>query len=66
MNLSWVLWSLTLLFVGLKLAGEIDWNWLLVLSPILVPAFLAGMLFVLVLFFILVIVLAVSIKGGPK
>lgn len=28
---------LTLLFVGLKLSGHIDWPWWLVLSPMLAP-----------------------------
>ena len=27
---------LTVLFIGLKLTGYIDWNWLLVASPLLV------------------------------
>lgn len=28
-------WSFTLLFVYLKLTGQIDWNWFLVLSPVI-------------------------------
>jgi phosphoglycerol transferase MdoB-like AlkP superfamily enzyme len=28
---------LTVLFIGLKLTGFIDWSWWLVLSPILLP-----------------------------
>lgn len=28
---------LTLLFIGLKLTGYIDWSWLWVLSPIWIP-----------------------------
>ncbi len=28
---------LTLLFIGLKLTGHIDWSWLWVLSPMLIP-----------------------------
>jgi hypothetical protein len=35
---------LAVLFIGLKLAGLIDWSWWLVLSPILVPWALAGLL----------------------
>lgn len=27
------MWSLTLLFIGLKLAGILDWSWWLVLLP---------------------------------
>lgn len=38
---------LTLLFIGLKLGGVIDWNWLWVLSPLWVP--LAAVLVVVVL-----------------
>lgn len=29
--------ALALVFIGLKLAGFIDWSWWLVLSPILIP-----------------------------
>jgi hypothetical protein len=32
------LYALTLLFIALKLTSFIAWNWLLILSPILVPA----------------------------
>jgi len=28
---------LTIVFITLKLLGKIDWSWLLVLSPVLVP-----------------------------
>lgn len=28
-------WSFTLLFVAFKLSGQIDWNWILVLSPLI-------------------------------
>lgn len=28
---------LTILFIGLKLTGYIDWSWWFVLSPILIP-----------------------------
>lgn len=28
---------LTVLFIGLKLTGYIDWNWFFVLAPTLVP-----------------------------
>lgn len=31
------LWLLTLLFVGLKLTGHIDWSWWLVLAPVWAP-----------------------------
>ena len=34
---------LTILFIGLKLAGHIGWSWWWVLSPLWIPlAFLAG------------------------
>ena len=29
--------ALALVFIGLKLAGFIDWSWWLALSPILIP-----------------------------
>lgn len=42
---------LTLLFIGLKLTGYIDWSWFWVLSPILL-----GILFVLILVLIIIYV----------
>lgn len=33
---------LTVLFVGLKLTGHIDWSWLWVLSPLLAPFAILG------------------------
>lgn len=41
---------LTLLFVGLKLTGNIDWSWWWVLSPIWLP--IAVLLFVLICLFV--------------
>lgn len=35
---------LTVLFIALKLTGDIDWSWLLVLLPLLVPLILAAVL----------------------
>jgi hypothetical protein len=32
---------LTLLFIGLKLTGQIDWSWWLILAPMWVPVALA-------------------------
>lgn len=37
--------GLTLVFVGMKLAGVIDWSWWLVLSPILVPLGIVALVF---------------------
>lgn len=42
---------LTVLFIGLKLTGHIDWSWWIVLSPTIVPLGLA-MLIVMVIGFI--------------
>ncbi len=37
--------ALTILFIGLRLSGVIDWSWLWVLSPSLIPvAILLGIL----------------------
>ncbi len=33
---------LTVLFVGLKLTGHIDWSWWWVLSPVLIPLSIAA------------------------
>lgn len=44
---------LTLLFIGLKLTGYIDWSWWLVLSPLLISVAL-----VLIIFFVIVIAVA--------
>jgi hypothetical protein len=35
---NFLLAGLTILFVGLKLTGHIDWSWWWVLSPVLIPA----------------------------
>lgn len=32
-NLRFEVWTLTLLFIGLKLSGHIAWSWWWVLSP---------------------------------
>lgn len=44
---------LTILFIGLKLTGHIDWSWLWVLSPLWISAsiiiFILGILLVMVL-----------------
>lgn len=37
-------WLLFLLFVGLKLSGEISWSWVWIFSPIWVPVFLSVIL----------------------
>lgn len=40
MSFSGFLYLLAVLFIGLKLTGEIDWSWVLVLAPIwVIPAF---------------------------
>ena len=39
---------LTLLFIGLKLGGVIDWSWLWVLSPLWIPTALCIAVLVLV------------------
>ena len=43
---SYFLDGLTLLFIGLKLTGYIDWSWFWVLSPILIPLILCGIILV--------------------
>jgi len=37
---------LTVLFIGLKLTGYIAWSWFWVLSPIIIPWALAGVILV--------------------
>lgn len=39
---------LTVLFIGLKLTGYIDWPWIWVLSPMWIPALIWIVIFVLV------------------
>ena len=46
---------LTTLFIGLKLTGHIDWNWIWVLSPIWIPLIL-----------VLTILIIVSIVAAVK
>ena len=41
---------LTVLFIGLKLTGHIDWSWFWVLSPIIIP------LGLIILFLMLVVI----------
>ena len=42
--------ALTLLFIALKLTGQIDWNWIWVLSPIWISiSFLAVLAIVIIL-----------------
>ncbi len=41
--------ALTLLFIGLKLGGVLDWSWLWVLSPLWISAALAVLIVVLFL-----------------
>lgn len=38
---------LTLLFIGLKLTGHIDWSWLWVLAPFWIPAAVVLVLFLI-------------------
>ena len=40
-NNSWFIPVLALIFIVLKLTGEIDWSWLWVLSPIWIPLVLS-------------------------
>jgi len=53
---------LTVLFVGLKLTGYIDWNWFLVLLPML----LAPILFLLFLFVALIVGIKVKDVENSK
>lgn len=46
---------LTILFVGLKLTHYIDWSWLWVLSPMLIPL---GILLLIMLFYLFMAVIA--------
>lgn len=41
---------LTLIFITLKLTGNIDWSWWWVLSPIWIPIALVGVIFLIVVF----------------
>ena len=43
---------LTILFIGLKLGGIIDWSWIWVLSPIWISISLLILLFVIVFIFL--------------
>jgi hypothetical protein len=41
--------ALTILFIGLKLMGHIDWSWWWVLSPIWIPAGIVVVVLVIML-----------------
>lgn len=45
---------LTILFIGLKLTGYVNWSWVWVLSPIWLPSVIVIVVFVLFLVFRLV------------
>jgi uncharacterized protein (DUF983 family) len=51
---------LTILFIGLKLTGHIQWSWLWVLSPIWIMAIIV---IVLLLLYVLVTILEVRSRG---
>ena len=42
---------LTLLFIGLKLAGYIDWSWIWILCPLWIP-FSIGIIFLFCMFLV--------------
>jgi len=52
-NISWFFPALTLVFIVLKLTGQINWSWLWVLSPFWLP--LSLIILVLVVFAIFVL-----------
>lgn len=41
---------LTLIFITLKLTGNIDWSWWWVLAPIWIPIALVGVIFLIIVF----------------
>ncbi len=45
---------LTILFIGLKLTGVIDWDWLWVLSPIWISFLIAVIVIILMLGFLFI------------
>jgi hypothetical protein len=55
---------LTILFIGLKLTGQIDWDWIWVLSPLWIPlAIFLGFLSMFLLIVILIFVLSLFVDG---
>lgn len=42
---------LTIVFIVLKLTDKIEWNWFLVLSPILIPIAIWLVLFIIAVFY---------------
>ena len=45
---------LFLLFLGLKLAGKIDWSWWWVFAPLWVPLALVGIMIILITIWVLI------------
>lgn len=45
---------LTILFIGLKLTGHIDWSWIWVLAPIWIPIVFFTSIFLVVAFVVIV------------
>lgn len=60
MNGFWVL--LGLLFIGLKLSGQIAWSWWLVLLPLYGPLVLLGVFFILMVIFALAVAVNDEVK----
>lgn len=54
--------ALTILFIGLKLTGHINWGWLWVLSPLWIPT----AIFVSFLIVILAIAVLASVGGSKR
>lgn len=53
---------LTILFIGLKLTGHIDWDWIWVLCPLWIPlAIFLGILSIVLLFAVLGIILSLFV-----
>lgn len=46
-SFKYFVWALQILFIGLKLTGFIEWNWLWVLFPLWLPITFVAVVFVL-------------------
>lgn len=62
-EIKFYLMALSLIFIFCKLTGHINWSWLLVLSPILIPIIAWLIFFIISIIILLISSLVLAIKG---
>jgi hypothetical protein len=62
--LGWLIVGLTLMFVWLRLTGQIDWEWYWVASPFLIPIGLCVAAFAVYLVAAFIVAVGTAMFGG--